>query len=132
MLKLLDLVFVLTLLGSINQAVSGVMMEKLANMKLCADEECSHTISLATANDDYNAPDCRFINIKKGQLIYVYSKLLPEEGSGEFWSGSVYSDRYVEQMGIIGYFPSTLVTETHVFKEGSIEIPTTDIDFYCV
>lgn len=47
------------------------------------------TISLARAEDDYNAPDCRFINIKKGQLIYVYSKLVKEKGAGEFWAGSV-------------------------------------------
>lgn len=28
-------------------------------------------------------------NIKKGQLIYVYSKLVKEKGAGEFWAGSV-------------------------------------------
>lgn len=47
------------------------------------------TISLAKAQEDYNAPDCRFINIKKGQQIYVYSKLVKENGAGEFWAGSV-------------------------------------------
>ena len=46
-------------------------------------------LSVATALDDFNAPDCRFINIKKGQMVYVYSKLVPEEGAGVFWSGSV-------------------------------------------
>lgn len=46
-------------------------------------------VSMATALDDFIAPDCRFINIKKGQMIYVYSKLVPEEGAGVFWSGSV-------------------------------------------
>lgn len=46
-------------------------------------------LSLATALDDFVAPDCRFINIKKGQMVYVYSKLVPEEGTGVFWSGSV-------------------------------------------
>lgn len=35
--------------------------------------------SLARAEEDYNASDCRFINIKKGQLIYVYSKLMDEK-----------------------------------------------------
>lgn len=44
---------------------------------------------MATASDDFIAPDCRFINIKKGQMVYVYSKLVPEEGAGVFWSGSV-------------------------------------------
>lgn len=44
---------------------------------------------MATALDDFIAPDCRFINIKMGQMVYVYSKLVPEEGAGVFWSGSV-------------------------------------------
>lgn len=44
---------------------------------------------MATALEDFIAPDCRFINIKKGQMVYVYSKLVPEEGAGVFWSGSV-------------------------------------------
>lgn len=46
-------------------------------------------LSVASALDDFIAPDCRFINIKKGQMVYVYSKLVPEEGAGVFWSGSV-------------------------------------------
>lgn len=46
-------------------------------------------LSMATALDDFIAPDCRFINIKKGQMVYVYSKLVPDEGAGVFWSGSV-------------------------------------------
>lgn len=44
---------------------------------------------MAIALDDFIAPDCRFINIKKGLMVYVYSKLTPEEGAGVFWSGSV-------------------------------------------
>lgn len=44
---------------------------------------------MATALDDFIAPDCRFINIKKGQTVYVFSKLVPEDGAGVFWSGSV-------------------------------------------
>ncbi|KAJ1156766.1 hypothetical protein NDU88_009483 [Pleurodeles waltl] len=100
-------------------------MPKLAQRKLCADEECVYSISLATAEDDYNAPDCRFINIKRGDLIYVYSKLVKEEEAGEFWAGSVYSDQYKDQMGVIGYFPSTVVKEGHVYQEAKKELPTT-------
>lgn len=47
------------------------------------------TISLARAQEDYSAPDCRFINVKKGQQIYIYSKLVKENEAGEFWAGSV-------------------------------------------
>ncbi|OWK03483.1 OTOR, partial [Cervus elaphus hippelaphus] len=67
------------------------------------------TISLARAQEDYNAPDCRFINVKKGQRIYVYSKLVKENEAGEFWAGS----------------------EQHVYQEATKEVPTTDIDFFC-
>ncbi|XP_010868445.1 otoraplin [Esox lucius] len=121
-------------MGSVYQTITNaVLMEKLANSKTCADDECSYALSLAIALDDFMAPDCRFINIKKGQTIYVYSKLTPEEGAGVFWSGSVYSERYVDQMGILGYFPSNLVKETVKFKKNTdtVMIPTTDVDFYC-
>ncbi|XP_058507460.1 otoraplin-like isoform X3 [Solea solea] len=67
----------------------AVVMDKLADDKMCGDEECSTTLSMATATDDFIAPDCRFLNIKKGQTVYVYSKLVPEEGAGVFWFGSV-------------------------------------------
>ncbi|XP_071393305.1 otoraplin-like [Centroberyx affinis] len=123
---------ILLCVGLLYQTSSAVLMDKLADNKFCADAECSYALSMAVALDDFIAPDCRFINIKKGQMVYVYSKLIPEEGAGVFWSGSVYSERYVDQMGIIGYFPATMVKETHKFKEDTVTIPTTDMDFYCV
>ncbi|NWV25996.1 OTOR protein, partial [Origma solitaria] len=58
---------------------TGIFVQKLASKKLCVDDDCVNTISLARAEEDYNASDCRFINIKKGQLIYVYSKLMKEK-----------------------------------------------------
>ncbi|XP_004481264.1 otoraplin [Dasypus novemcinctus] len=112
-------------------AVHGIFMDSLASKKLCADEECVYTISLARAQEDYNAPDCRFINVKKGQQIYVYSKLVKENEAGEFWAGSVYGDNHEDSMGIVGYFPSSLVREQHVYQEATREVPTTDIDFFC-
>ncbi|XP_038607668.1 otoraplin [Tachyglossus aculeatus] len=118
-------------LVSTYHSVNGIFMEKLASKKLCADEECVYTISLAKAEDDYNAPDCRFINIKKGQQIYVYSKLVKEKEAGEFWAGSVYGDQYDEGIGVVGYFPRALVKEQHVYQAANKEIPTTDIDFFC-
>ncbi|GAB0187722.1 otoraplin [Grus japonensis] len=130
--------------------VTGIFMDKLASKKLCADDDCVYTISLARAEEDYNAPDCRFINIKKGQLIYVYSKLVKEKDSGEFWAGSlkpdedcfevpnytspclkVYGEQYEDHMGTVGYFPSSLVSEQHVYQEANKTVPTTDIDFFC-
>ncbi|XP_053731008.1 otoraplin-like [Synchiropus splendidus] len=110
---------------------NAVYMDKLADNKLCGDASCSYAISMATALDDFIAPDCRFINIKRGQMVYVYSKLVPEEGAGVFWSGSVYSERYTHQMGVIGYFPATVVNETRIFSKDLVKIPTADMDFYC-
>ncbi|KAL1785810.1 otoraplin, partial [Sigmodon hispidus] len=117
---------VLLLLGGLGAlcAGNGVFMDKLSSKKLCADEECVYTISLAKAQEDYNAPDCRFINIKKGQQIYVYSKLVKENGAGEFWAGSVYGDQQ-DEMGIVGYFPSNLVEEQRVYQQATKEVPTT-------
>ncbi|XP_037321297.1 otoraplin-like isoform X2 [Pungitius pungitius] len=108
----------------LHQTAKAVHMDKLADNKICGDAECSPL-------DDFTAPDCRFINIKMGQKVYVYSKLIPEEGAGVFWSGSVYSERYMHQMGVIGYFPATVVKETQTFTEDEVKIPTTNMDFYC-
>ncbi|CAH2255606.1 otoraplin [Pelobates cultripes] len=118
--------------GLMYHEANGIFMQKLSETKLCADDECAYAISLARAEDDYNAPDCRFVNIKKGELIYVYSKLVkPQKEDGEFWFGSVYSDQYRDPIGFIGYFPSNLATEIHVFKNATLELHTTAIDFYC-
>ncbi|XP_053316594.1 otoraplin [Spea bombifrons] len=119
-------------LGVFYHDADGIFMQKLSKKKVCADDECVYAISLAKAEDDYNAPDCRFVNVKKGEMIFVYSKLLKaHKHGGEFWSGSVYSDQYRDQMGLIGYFPSSLVTEIHVYQNATKELPTTAIDFYC-
>ncbi|KAF0871093.1 OTOR protein, partial [Crocuta crocuta] len=106
-------------------AVDGIFMDRLASKKLCADDECVYTISLARAQEDFNAPDCRFINVKEGQQIYIYSKLVKESGAGEFWAGSVYGGDQDDEMGTVGYFPSSLVEEEHVYQEATKEVPTT-------
>lgn len=42
---------------------------------------------MAVALQDYVAPDCRFLTIYRGQVVYVFSKL---KGRGRlFWEGSV-------------------------------------------
>ncbi|NWW54100.1 OTOR protein, partial [Pedionomus torquatus] len=115
----------LSCLGLMCPPVTGIFMDKLASKKLYADDNCVYTISLARAEEDYNVPDCRFINIKKGQLTYVYSKLMKEKDSGEFWAGSVYGEQYEDHMGTVGYFPSSLVSEQHVYQEANKTVPTT-------
>ncbi|XP_072246459.1 melanoma-derived growth regulatory protein [Leuresthes tenuis] len=122
---------ILLCVGLLHETARAILMDKLADSKICGDAECSNVLSMATALDDFIAPDCRFINIKKGQTVYVYSKLIPAEGTGVFWSGSVYSERYVDQMGRIGYFPATVVKETNKFSDNTIDMQTTEMDFYC-
>lgn len=41
---------------------------------------------MAVALQDYVAPDCRFIHLQRGQVVYIFSKL---KGRGQlFWRGS--------------------------------------------
>ncbi|XP_020642848.1 melanoma-derived growth regulatory protein [Pogona vitticeps] len=108
---------------------SGRQMDKLAEKKLCADAECDHPISMAVALQDYIAPDCRFINIQRGQVVYVFSKL---KGRGRlFWGGSVQGDYYGDQAARLGYFPSSVVQENQYLKPGKVEVKTSRWDFYC-
>lgn len=113
-------------MGLLHNTAKAILMGKLADIKLCGDTGCSckskysrkaaylelcgknnkvqhicvflDALSMATALDDFVAPDCRFINIKRGQMVYVYSKLLPMEGAGVFWSGSVCTRFFLKQL----------------------------------
>lgn len=50
---------------------------------------------MAVALQDYVAPDCRFLTIHQGQVVYVFSKL---KGRGRlFWGGSVSLGRTEEE-----------------------------------
>lgn len=37
----------------------------------------------------------------------------------------VYGDRHEDEIGTVGYFPSSLVEEQHVYQEATKEVPTT-------
>ncbi|XP_032246555.1 melanoma-derived growth regulatory protein isoform X1 [Phoca vitulina] len=103
-------------------SVGGHAMPKLADRKLCADEECSYPISMAVALQDYVAPDCRFLTIHRGQVVYVFSKL---KGRGRlFWGGSVQGDYYGDLAARLGYFPSSVVREDQTLKPGKIDVKT--------
>uniref|UniRef100_A0A8B9T0R4 Otoraplin n=1 Tax=Anas platyrhynchos TaxID=8839 RepID=A0A8B9T0R4_ANAPL len=105
------LVILLLCLRLMYPLVTGIFMDKLASKKLCADDDCVYTISLVRAEEDYNAPD------------------LKEKESGEFWAGSVYGEEYEDHMGTVGYFPSSLVSEQHVYQEANKTVPTTVRNF---
>ncbi|XP_027034428.1 melanoma-derived growth regulatory protein isoform X4 [Tachysurus fulvidraco] len=108
---------------------AGRQMPKLSDKKLCADAECSHPILIAKAIQDYYPQDCHFIPIHQGQLVYVYSML--KDRGNLFWSGSVQGSYYGEQEARLGYFPSSVVEETHALMPAEVEVKTNKWDFYC-
>ncbi|XP_062066368.1 transport and Golgi organization protein 1 homolog isoform X3 [Lepus europaeus] len=73
------------------------------------------------ALDDFTGPDCRFVNFKKGDPVYVYYKLAG--GSPEVWAGTVGR--------IFGYFPKDLIKVVHEYTKEELRIPADDTDFVC-
>ncbi|KFU99255.1 Melanoma inhibitory activity protein 3, partial [Pterocles gutturalis] len=73
------------------------------------------------AMQDFKGPDCRFVNFKKGEAVYVYYKLIGK--STELWAGSVGSD--------FGYFPKDLLEINHNYANEELELPTDETDFVC-
>ncbi|KAK6317637.1 hypothetical protein J4Q44_G00130370 [Coregonus suidteri] len=82
-------------------------------------------ILIARALEDYYPGDCRFISLRQGQVVYVYS-LLKDRGN-MFWAGSVQGSYYGEQEARLGHFPSSVVEETHALMPATNEVMT-DVD----
>ncbi|XP_056314558.1 melanoma-derived growth regulatory protein [Danio aesculapii] len=122
--------FLLVLCGSLPLAIqAGRHMPKLSDKKLCADSECSYPILIAKALQDYYPQDCRFIPIQQGQSVYVYAML--KDRGNLFWAGSVQGSYYGEQEARLGFFPSSVVEETHALMPAEVEVKTDKWDFYC-
>uniref|UniRef100_A0A4X2LMI0 Transport and Golgi organization protein 1 homolog n=1 Tax=Vombatus ursinus TaxID=29139 RepID=A0A4X2LMI0_VOMUR len=87
--------------------------------------ECKHKQKLlmyrGRALQDFTGPDCRFVNFKEGEAVYVYYKLVGR--SPELWAGSVGS--------VFGYFPKDLIEVNHQYSEQELELPTDETDFVC-
>ncbi|XP_068253218.1 transport and Golgi organization protein 1 homolog isoform X2 [Nyctibius grandis] len=94
---------------------------RFAERKRCADPECSMLMCRGKATQDFKGPDCRFVNFKKGEAVYVYYKLIGK--STELWAGSVGSD--------FGYFPKDLLEINHDYSNEELELPTDETDFVC-
>uniref|UniRef100_A0A8C4UW82 Transport and Golgi organization protein 1 homolog n=1 Tax=Falco tinnunculus TaxID=100819 RepID=A0A8C4UW82_FALTI len=94
---------------------------RFAERKRCADPECSMLMCRGKAVQDFKGPDCRFVNFKKGEAVYVYYKLIGK--STELWAGSVGSD--------FGYFPKDLLEINHNYSNEELELPTDETDFVC-
>ncbi|KAM4798100.1 transport and Golgi organization protein 1 homolog [Urocitellus parryii] len=73
------------------------------------------------ALEDFIGPDCRFVNFKKGDPVYVYYKLA--EVSPELWAGSVGR--------IFGFFPKDFIKVVREYTKEELQIPTDETDFVC-
>ncbi|KAM9382129.1 transport and Golgi organization protein 1 homolog [Phaethornis superciliosus] len=97
------------------------LSRRFAERKRCADPECSMLMCRGKATQDFKGPDCRFVNFKKGEAVYVYYKLIGK--STELWAGSVGSD--------FGYFPKDFLEINHNYSNEELELPTDETDFVC-
>nr|XP_013012950.1 transport and Golgi organization protein 1 homolog isoform X2 [Cavia porcellus] len=94
---------------------------RLSEFKRCADAECSMLMARGEALGDFTGPDCRFVNFKKGDPVFVYYKLagvLPE-----VWAGSVGR--------IFGYFPKDLIRVDYEYSKEELQVPADETDFVC-
>ncbi|XP_077887270.1 uncharacterized protein LOC144370411 isoform X2 [Ictidomys tridecemlineatus] len=73
------------------------------------------------AVEDFTGPDCRFVNFKKGDPVFVYYKLA--EVSPELWAGSVGH--------MFGYFPKDFIKVVREHTKEELQIPTDETDFVC-
>uniref|UniRef100_A0A8D0GRG7 Transport and Golgi organization protein 1 homolog n=1 Tax=Sphenodon punctatus TaxID=8508 RepID=A0A8D0GRG7_SPHPU len=94
---------------------------RFAPRKRYAEPECSKLMCRGKATQDFRGPDCRFVNIKEGETVYVYYKLTG--GSAELWAGSVGNE--------FGYFPKDLLEINLVYTIDELELPTDETDFVC-
>uniref|UniRef100_A0A2K5HZS3 Transport and Golgi organization protein 1 homolog n=1 Tax=Colobus angolensis palliatus TaxID=336983 RepID=A0A2K5HZS3_COLAP len=94
---------------------------RFSEHKLCADDECSMLMYRGEALEDFTGPDCRFVNFKKGDPVYVYYKLA--RAWPEVWAGSVGR--------IFGYFPKDLIQVVHEYTKEELQVPADETDFVC-
>ncbi|XP_028614171.1 transport and Golgi organization protein 1 homolog isoform X1 [Grammomys surdaster] len=94
---------------------------RFSDLKVCGDAECSMLMYRGKALEDFTGPDCRFVNFKKGDDVYVYYKLAG--GFPEVWAGTVGHS--------FGYFPKDLIKVLHKYTEEELHIPADETDFVC-
>ncbi|KAM4797896.1 transport and Golgi organization protein 1 homolog [Urocitellus parryii] len=88
--------------------------------KLCADNECTVLMYRGEALEDFTSPDFHFVNLKKGDPVYVYYKLA--EVSPELWAGSV--------RRIFGYFPKDFIKVVREYTKEELQIPLDETDYF--
>ncbi|XP_055721214.1 transport and Golgi organization protein 1 homolog isoform X4 [Salvelinus fontinalis] len=94
----------------------------LSDFKICGDSECESLLSRVRATRDHRGKDCRFLNFKKGDVIFVYHKLSGKRD--DLWAGSI--DRQ------FGYFPKDAVKVDEIYANTEKEVATQKQDFFCI
>ncbi|KAK2086673.1 hypothetical protein P7K49_036098 [Saguinus oedipus] len=76
------------------------------------------------ALEDFTGPDCHFVNLTKGDPVYVYYKLA--RVSPEVWAGIAGP--------VFGYFPKDLIQVVHEYTKEEIQVPTDGLhsQSYCL
>ncbi|XP_053315120.1 transport and Golgi organization protein 1 homolog [Spea bombifrons] len=113
-------IYLLLLLAHLPQG-SRAQDRRFSELKRCADPECSMLMVRGKALKDFTGPDCRFVNFKKDESIYVYHKL--DGRTTDLWAGTVGTT--------FGYFPKELLDVKQVYMNDEIELPADETDFVC-
>ncbi|KAJ8341268.1 hypothetical protein SKAU_G00335590 [Synaphobranchus kaupii] len=94
----------------------------LSDYKICGDPECESPMSRVQATKYHEGPDCRFLNFKRGDVIFVYYKLSGKRD--DLWAGTI------DQK--FGYFPKEAVDIEEIFTQEEIRTQTQEQDFFCI
>ncbi|MBN3313173.1 CTGE5 factor, partial [Atractosteus spatula] len=80
------------------------------------------SISRVQAIRNYMNPDCRFLNFRSGDVIFVYHKLSGKRD--DLWAGTI-GKRF-------GYFPKDAVEVEETYATKEVQVPTKEHDFFCL
>ncbi|CAJ1074018.1 melanoma inhibitory activity protein 2 [Xyrichtys novacula] len=94
----------------------------LSDYKICGDPECQSLMSRVQAIRDHHGKDCRFLNFRRGDTIFVYHKLTGKRD--DLWAGSI--DKQ------FGHFPKDAVKEEHFYATVERVVETQNSDFFCM
>uniref|UniRef100_W5MS79 MIA SH3 domain ER export factor 2 n=1 Tax=Lepisosteus oculatus TaxID=7918 RepID=W5MS79_LEPOC len=94
----------------------------LSDYKTCGDLECESSINRVRAIRNYKNPDCRFLNFRSGDVIFVYHKLSGKRD--DLWAGTI-GKRF-------GYFPKDAVEVEETYATKEVQVPTKEHDFFCL
>ncbi|KAG5857747.1 hypothetical protein ANANG_G00022660 [Anguilla anguilla] len=94
----------------------------LSDYKICGDPECERPMSRVQATEYHKGQDCRFLNFKRGDVIFVYHKLSGKRD--DLWAGAI--DK------TFGYFPKEAVEIEEIYTQEEIRTQTQEQDFFCM